>query len=91
MSDIKVSRSHSLGNEEALRRAQDLVNEFASSLKASVDWKGSDATFKGKGFSGSAQVRDDSVAVDVDLGLLLRPLRGSITSKLEKALDERFA
>lgn len=90
MSDIKVKRNHQLGSEEALRRAQELVGEFASSLNASIDWTGNDARFKGKGFSGSAQVRDDSVAVDVDLGLLLKPLRRTIESKLEKALDERF-
>lgn len=91
MSTIRVKRPHALGEEEALRRARDLVEQFGGKLNASIDWSGPDASFKGRGFTGSARVDGDSVSVDVELGLLLRPLRGQIESKLEEALRDRFA
>lgn len=91
MSSIRVKRPHALGEEEALRRARELVDRFGGKLNATVDWNGREASFKGRGFSGSAHVAGDSVSVDVELGLLLRPLRGQIESRLEEALRERFA
>lgn len=91
MSTIRVERTHSLSVEEALQRARDLVNEFASKLKADVTWNGPQASFKGTGFSGSAKVTGSQVAVDVDLNLVLRAMRSKIETRLEKALSEKFA
>ena len=91
MSTISVGRAHNLGEQEALERAKQLVADFAGRLKADVTWNGTNASFKGTGFSGAAKVTPDRVAVDVDLGMLLRPMKGKIESRLEEALTSKFA
>lgn len=91
MATIKVERNHGLTQDEALERAKQVVADFAKRLKADVNWKGSDASFKGAGFSGGASVTDDRIAIDVDLGLMLRPLKSKIESRLEDELRSKFA
>lgn len=91
MATISVERQHGLGQEEALKRAQNLCRDLAAKLKAEITWTDTGATFKGSGFTGRAQVTGDKVVVDVDLGLLLRAMKGTIISRIEKRLDENFA
>ena len=91
MATISLVHNHTLSPEEALKRAQDLVKEVGNRLKAEISWNGPNATFKGSGFTGNAQLRPGAIALDVDLGLLLRPMKGKIESKLEQAIQERFA
>ena len=91
MSTIRVERRHSFSEPEALEKAKELVGQFAGRLNADVRWDGTRASFKGKGFSGSASVTADNVAVDVDLSLLLRPMKGSIEARLEQELNAKFA
>jgi putative polyhydroxyalkanoate system protein len=91
MAIIKVAKAHTLGQEEALKRAQELVRDLGQKLKADVKWDGPRATLKGTGFSGKADVSADKVAVDVDLSFMLSPMKGKIESKIEQALQEKFA
>lgn len=91
MATISVEREHGLSEEEALERAHQLVEKFAGNLNAEVTWDGGKASFKGKGFNGGAKVTADRISVDVDLALLLRPLKATIAQKLETALDQNFA
>lgn len=91
MSTISVERNHGLNEKEALERVKVIVAEFANKLKADVSWSGNRATFKGKGFKGDAQVTANNVSIDVDLGLLLRPMKGRIESRLEEELRSKFA
>lgn len=91
MATISVERNHGLTQEDALERVKEVVADFAGRLKAEVNWKGADASFKGKGFSGGAKVTDELVAIDVDLGLMLRPLKSKIASRLEDELRSKFA
>ncbi len=90
MATIAVEHRHELGEEEALRRAHELIRQFGARLKADIQWDGANATFKGSGFSGGAQVSATRLVVTVDLSLVLRPLKGKIESGLEKAMRERF-
>ena len=91
MASIAVEHRHGLGQEEALKRAHDLIREFGSRLNADIRWDGPNATFKGTGFSGTAKVAADLIAVTVDLSLVLRPMRSKIESRLESSIKERFS
>jgi len=91
MAVIKLRHDHTLDSETALRRARALVDEFADKLKAAVKWEGSDATFRGAGFSGSARVAPGRLEVNVDLSLVMRPLKGKIEERLREAVAKRFA
>lgn len=91
MATISKVKEHDLGEEEAMKRASEIVQDIAERLKATVSWSGNRASFKGTGFSGSAVVTADRVAIDVDLGLMLRPLKGTIEEKLENTMNRRFS
>lgn len=91
MATISVEHPHALGLDEATRRAQEVIREFGERLKAEIHWNGPHATFKGTGFSGTASVQATRVAVEVDLSLLLRPMKSKIESRLKKAIHERFS
>ncbi len=91
MATIAVERPHKLGQEEALKRAQELLQSFGARLGADVEWNGPHATFKGSGFFGSALVAADKVQVSIDLSLLLRAMKGKIESRLTRAMEERFS
>lgn len=91
MPKIRVERQHTLGQDEALKRAHDIVRDLGERLKATIEWIGPDATFKGTGFTGSASVAADSIAVAVDLSLLLSPIKGKVETRLQKALEEKFS
>jgi putative polyhydroxyalkanoate system protein len=91
MATIRVLHGHSLGEEEALKRAQEAVRKLGEKLNAEVSWTGLQATFKGSGFNGNARVDAGSVTVDIDLSLPLRMLKGKIESRVERELQETFA
>ncbi len=91
MATIRVAQEHTLGAEEAMKRAQDVVRRLGEKLNAEISWIGSHATFKGAGFSGNARVEHGSVTVDIDLSLPLRMLKGKIETRVEQELKEMFA
>jgi putative polyhydroxyalkanoate system protein len=91
MSTIHVDHQHSLSQEEALQRVRALVAELKDRVKADIQWNGSTATFKGTGFSGSAKVLDQRIALDLDLSLLLRPMKGKIEERIDRSLRQRLA
>jgi hypothetical protein len=55
-----------------------------------VDWNGKTAKFKGTGFSGEATVKDYLLVFDLDLSLMLRPLKSSIEERISRTLQKRF-
>jgi putative polyhydroxyalkanoate system protein len=90
MATINVSHNHTLGQDEAKRRIETLLSELGHKVKADINWSGPNASFKGTGFSGTAQVLDDKIHFELDLNMLLRPMKGKIEARVEKILSERF-
>jgi len=92
MARISIRENHSLSFEEAKK----LVDELTSGLKSEwdVDCRYvSDNTIdvKRQGMKGKISIADDHVAVDMDLSIILNPLKKKIhetvQSKLRKALN----
>lgn len=90
MATISVQHSHTLGRDEAIKRAEAMLQDFHDRLKVDVSWNGPTASFKGTGFSGTARVTDTQIAFDMDLGLLLRPMKSKIEGRVDKILREKF-
>ncbi len=88
MSEIKIERAHGLGQSEAQRRVTELEPKLKDKYGVKLDWKGSQAQVKGTGVSGTLNVHNDKVAIDIKLGLLLRPMAGKIREALERQIDK---
>jgi putative polyhydroxyalkanoate system protein len=91
MTTINLEQSHSLGLEGARTRVEGLVPTLVDKYGVKVDWRGDNAHFAGKGFSGVLQVRADTVAIDLKLGLLARPFAGKIKSAMAEHVRKALA
>jgi putative polyhydroxyalkanoate system protein len=88
MSEIKIERPHALGTDEAKKRVLALEPKLKEKYNVSLDWNGNTANLKGTGVTGTLAVEDKRVAVNVKLGLMLRPLAGKIREGLEAQVDK---
>jgi len=88
MTRITVERSHTLGLEQARDRAQKLADRLASQYDVRCSWKGDCLEFKRSGADGRIEVGEDSVRVEVKLGLLLSALGSTIRREIESTLDK---
>lgn len=88
MSRINIHRSHQLGLEAARARAEQLAERLAREYDVSYRWNGDALEFKRSGADGRIEVSDDSVAVELRLGLLLSALGGKIKGEIERTLDK---
>lgn len=94
MSTVSVRQAHQLGAV----KAKGALESFAADMQkrgARLEWTGSKAAVKGPGVSGTVDVTEDVVTVDLKLGLLARAagidaqkLQGSIARRLESALTD---
>ena len=91
MATISVEKTHRLSEDEAVKRAEQICEDIGDRFDCSIVKDGKTFSFKGKGFSGAARVVGDRVAIDVDLSLVLRPLKGKIEDRIHKAIEEKFA
>jgi putative polyhydroxyalkanoate system protein len=88
MADIKIERNHSLGKAEAKKRVLDLETKLKEKYGVKLDWRGDKADVKGTGVSGSLDVGEARVALELKLGLLLKPMGGKIRQAIERTVDK---
>ena len=94
MATIDVRRAHALPKEEAKKRAEELAKGDAAEVRAySGDWEGDHIRFEAprgaaKGTTGTVEVGDKEVRVQIDLPFLLRMLKGKVESKVNEKLDQ---
>ncbi len=88
MAKINVERSHSLGRALAREKAEQLAERLAREYEVRYRWSGDTLEFKRSGADGRIEVGDDRVSVQLNLGLLLSALSGSIKREIEDVLDQ---
>ena len=91
MARISVERTHSLGLEAAREKARPLVEKLASQYGLTPTWAGDTVKLKRSGVNGTLLISDNNVKVDVELGLLMSAMSGTIKSEIEKALDKALS
>lgn len=88
MARIDVQRSHALGREAAREKAEQLAERLAREYAVRYHWAGDTLEFKRSGADGRIEVSEDRVRVQLNLGLLLSALSGSIKREIEEVLDK---
>ena len=91
MARITVERSHSLGRAGARAKAEALAERLAAEYAVRYQWKGDVLEFKRSGADGTIEVGENSVRVELKLGLLLSALSGTIKREIENGLDESLS
>jgi putative polyhydroxyalkanoate system protein len=88
MSQIHIRKKHALGKQRARKTAEQLAGKLASEYNAKCRWKNDNLEFSSKGVNGRLHVSHDEVDIKVNLGLMLRPLRGKIEDGILAQLDD---
>ena len=86
LTNIYIKRTHNLDFAKAKAMVEELAKGLQHSLAASYQWDGNSLRFKRRGASGSIDVGERSVEVQVELGVVLVPVKG----KIESAIHEGF-
>jgi putative polyhydroxyalkanoate system protein len=93
MATIDIKRSHTLDKEEAKKRAEQLAKGLEEKIGIRWRWEGDKIKFDApsgaaKGATGIVHVDGAEVRVEVDLPFLLRAIKGTVESKIQKKLDD---
>ncbi|RON59002.1 polyhydroxyalkanoic acid system family protein [Pseudomonas frederiksbergensis] len=88
MARISVERAHSLGKDAAREKADLLAQKLSEQYGLEPSWSGDTLNLKRSGVKGAVLVGEDSIKVDVELGLMMSAMSGMIKSEIEKALDK---
>jgi putative polyhydroxyalkanoate system protein len=88
MSQISVERKHSLGRQAAREKAELLVEKLVSKYDVKAQWAGDTVEVKRSGANGLISIDDDTIRVDLKLGMMLSMMSGTIESEIERVLDK---
>jgi putative polyhydroxyalkanoate system protein len=89
MAEINIERNHELGLDELRKRLDSMEAKLKERYGVKLAWRGAhEAEVKGTGVSGTISLGDKRVAVNLKLGLMVRPLAGKIREAMEKQLDK---
>ncbi len=87
MTDIRIEREHNLGLDLALDQIESLAVILVSKLDVECDWNGTRLDFTRAGATGSVEVTETLLILEVRLGFLLRPFKDRIEQSITDQLD----
>ncbi|CRI66777.1 conserved hypothetical protein [Thiocapsa sp. KS1] len=87
MADILIAREHNLGLDLALNQMEALAHLLVEELDARCAWDGNRLEFTRPGATGSVEVTETLLTLEVYLGFLLRPFRDRIEQSITDQLD----
>jgi len=91
MARISVERSHRLGKAGAREKADQLAQKLAGQYGLEPQWSGDTLNLRRSGVKGAVHVGDETIRIDVELGLLMSAMSGTIKAEIERALDKALA
>lgn len=91
MADIEVKRTHSMAKDEARKAAEEIAQSLQEKLDVRYHWDGDHLRFSRKGAEGFLRVGDDDLEIQIKLGLMFKPLRGTIERRIVEYLDREVS
>ena len=84
MAHIDIEKDHQLGRDEARKRLREMENKLKERYGVSLAWRGDEADVKATGVTGTINIEENKVAINLTLGLMVRPLAGRIREAMER-------
>lgn len=88
MSLIHIRKKHTLGRTKARQTAEKMAKSLTSEYNAKCKWHKDDLQFTSKGVKGRLHVGQEEVDIKLELGMMLRPLKGKIERSIRAQLDD---
>jgi len=90
VADIDIRRPHGLGMAKAREAADRMAAELARKFGLQGDWRGDVLHFQRPGVTGSLTVAEREIHLVVALGFMLKAMRGSIESAVDREMATLF-
>lgn len=90
MATIHITKSHQLDLETVRANVQELADMLVEKLAAEYQWEKDRLVFKRSGANGFVRIGNQELEVEVKLGMLLTPLKGTIERTISDFLDQRL-
>jgi putative polyhydroxyalkanoate system protein len=91
MASIHIQRAHELPLQTLRADIAALAETLQEQLQAEFIWEDDETlSFARKGASGRIHVDARQIDVEIDLGLMLKPLRGRVEQAVNEYLDEHL-
>ncbi|MBL8677816.1 MAG: polyhydroxyalkanoic acid system family protein [Myxococcales bacterium] len=90
MADINITRNHTLGKEEAKKRANDMLEKMKDKVGIKGAWAG-DIFNVTDPVKGTFAVSDTSIKCELNLSFLMKAMKGTIEQKINESLDKALA
>lgn len=91
MAQIRMKRIHALGAERARGQIEILAERMADRLGGAWRWHGERAICEARGARASVVYDATTVSIEVELPLMMRPMRGVLEAKLEEYFQRYFS
>ncbi|AKO53785.1 poly (3-hydroxybutyrate) depolymerase [Marinobacter psychrophilus] len=88
MSIIDIHRTHTLDKQHAREAAETLAADLSSRFALTYAWEGDVMKIKRSGVQGQLTINHGDLHVYLELGLMLRPMKGRIAQEIESQLDQ---
>jgi putative polyhydroxyalkanoate system protein len=88
MPTISVAKKHAMSHKKARDVAERIAKDLKQRFALDYAWDGDHVDFERPGVSGRMHVGKDSISLNVQLGLLLTPLKGAIEREIHAQLDK---
>jgi putative polyhydroxyalkanoate system protein len=90
MAKIHITKSHQLDQETVRANVQELADMLVDKLAAEYQWEKDRLIFKRSGANGFVRIGNQELEVEVKLGMLLTPLKGTIEKTITDYLEQRL-
>jgi putative polyhydroxyalkanoate system protein len=90
MPSIDIRKPHQLSMAQARDAIEQVAARMQEKLGVEGKWQGDTMHFSRPGVTGTIAVQSDVIAVNVQLGMMLSPLKGMVEQEIRRKLDEHF-
>lgn len=86
MATIDIRREHGLGLEAAREATEKVARRLEEKVQVRWHWDGDVLRLDRSGAKGTIAVTGADVHVQIELGMMLRPMKGSVEQKVQEYL-----
>jgi putative polyhydroxyalkanoate system protein len=90
MADINIARKHSLGKDEAKKRANDMLDKMKDKVGIKGTWAG-DVFNVTDPVKGTFTVSESEIKCELNLSFMMKAMKGMIEQKINESFDKALA
>lgn len=90
MTDIRITRIHTLTQSKAKAAAQEMADQMAGAYGMRCEWEGNMLLFKSDSVAGVLTLTDDEARLEISLGLLFKAIAPTIEEKVTAKMEKVF-